>query len=91
MTTANEIADKLAGEHNLTKAQGKALVEGVFKAITEAAAAGEEISLPGFGKFKVVEDNAQDRLRQAQNQAMRRQMRGVARQVSMNPDDGMDL
>ncbi len=53
MTTTNEIADKLATEHSLTKAQGKALVDGVFKAIANAAAAGEEISLPGFGKFKV--------------------------------------
>jgi DNA-binding protein HU-beta len=53
MTTATEIADKLAAEHNLTKSQGKALVDGVFKAITDAAVAGEEISLPGFGKFKV--------------------------------------
>ena len=53
MTTANEIADKLATEHNLTKAQGKSLVDGVFQAITDAAVAGEEISLPGFGKFKV--------------------------------------
>ena len=47
MTTANEIADKLAAGHNLTKAQGKALVDGVFKAITDAAVAGDEISLPG--------------------------------------------
>lgn len=31
MTTADEIADKLAAEHNLTNAQGKALVDGVFK------------------------------------------------------------
>lgn len=53
MTTANEIADKLATEHNLTKADSKALVDGVFKAIAEAAVAGEEVSLPGFGKFKV--------------------------------------
>jgi type IV secretion system protein VirD4 len=42
-------------------------------------------------EFALVEDNAEDRLRQAQNQALRRQMRGVARQVSMNPDEGMDL
>lgn len=49
MTTASEIADKLASEHNLTKAQGKALVDGVFKAIANAAAVGEEVSLPGFG------------------------------------------
>jgi DNA-binding protein HU-beta len=53
MTTASEIAEKLATEHNLTKAQGKALVEGVFNAIAEAAVTGEEVSLPGFGKFKV--------------------------------------
>jgi DNA-binding protein HU-beta len=52
MATATEIADKLATEHNLTKSQGKALVDGVFKAIADAAAAGDEISLPGFGKFK---------------------------------------
>lgn len=53
MTTATGIADRLATEHKLTKAQHKALVDGVFKAIAEAAVAGEEISLPGFGKFKV--------------------------------------
>ena len=53
MTTTNEIADKIAGEHGLTKAQGKAVVEAVIAAITEAALAGNETSLPGFGKFKV--------------------------------------
>ena len=53
MTTTNEIADKLATEHNLTNTQGKALVDGVFKAIADAAATGEDVSLTGFGKFKV--------------------------------------
>lgn len=53
MTTATDIADKLATDHNLTKVQGKALIDDVFNAIAEAAAKGEEISLPGFGKFKV--------------------------------------
>jgi len=53
MTTTNEIADKLANEHGLTKVQGKAVVEAVIAAITEAAIAGNETSLPGFGKFKV--------------------------------------
>nr|WP_314256873.1 HU family DNA-binding protein [uncultured Devosia sp.] len=53
MATANEIADKIAAEHNLPKAQGKALVDSVMKAIVDAAVAGEEVSLPGFGKFKV--------------------------------------
>lgn len=53
MTTTNEIADKIATEHSLTKAQGKAIVEAVIASITEAAVAGNETSLPGFGKFKV--------------------------------------
>lgn len=30
-------------------------VEAVFKAVTDAAIAGEETSIPGFGKFKVKE------------------------------------
>ncbi|MBP2238865.1 DNA-binding protein HU-beta [Sinorhizobium kostiense] len=53
MTTTNEIADKIAADHQLTKAQGKAIVEAVFGAITAAATAGSETSIPGFGKFKV--------------------------------------
>jgi DNA-binding protein HU-beta len=40
MTTTNEIADKIAAEHSLTKAQGKAIVEAVFAAITAAATSG---------------------------------------------------
>ncbi|CAN7738226.1 HU family DNA-binding protein [Rhizobium sp. LjRoot258] len=53
MTTANEIADKIATEHSLTKAQSKAIVAAVFAAITTAATSGTESSIPGFGKFKV--------------------------------------
>jgi len=53
MTTTNEIADKIAAEHQLTKVQSKAIVEAVFGAITSAATAGFETSIPAFGKFKV--------------------------------------
>jgi DNA-binding protein HU-beta len=53
MTTANEIADKIATDHSLTKAQGKAIVESVFAAVIGAATSGAETSIPGFGKFKV--------------------------------------
>lgn len=53
MTTTNEIAEKIASEQGLTKAQGKAIVESVFAAITAAAVSGAETSIPGFGKFKV--------------------------------------
>ncbi|AZI36069.1 DNA-binding protein HU [Caenibius tardaugens NBRC 16725] len=48
-----ELADKLAADHGITKADAKKLVDGVFVAIGDAAAKGEEISLNGFGKFKV--------------------------------------
>ncbi len=40
-------------DSKITKTQAKALVDAVFAAITEAAKKGEEVSLPGFGKFKV--------------------------------------
>jgi DNA-binding protein HU-beta len=53
MTTTNEIADKIAAENGLTKVQAKGIVETVFKAITDAASADIETSVPGFGKFKV--------------------------------------
>ncbi len=48
-----DLADKLAADNGLTKTEAKKLVDGVFAAIADAAAAGEEVSLPGFGKFKV--------------------------------------
>ena len=55
MTTTNEIADKIASEQNLRKAQAKMIVESVFKQITDAALAGAETSIPSFGKFKLKE------------------------------------
>ncbi|MEZ5784481.1 MAG: HU family DNA-binding protein [Rhizobiaceae bacterium] len=60
MTTANESADKIATDNNLTKAQAKNIVDSVFKQIADAAQSGAETSLPGFGKFKVKETPARD-------------------------------
>ncbi|MGX9948472.1 HU family DNA-binding protein (plasmid) [Bradyrhizobium denitrificans] len=60
MTTANEIAEKIATENDLTKAQAKSIVDGVFKAIADAAVSGAETSLPGFGKFKVKDSPARE-------------------------------
>ncbi|MBT2186062.1 HU family DNA-binding protein [Sphingobium nicotianae] len=48
-----DLADKLTGDHGVSKADARKLVDGVFAAIADAAASGEEISLSGFGKFKV--------------------------------------
>lgn len=50
---ANELAEKIAESSRMTKAAAKGVVESVFKAISDAAAAGDEVNLPGFGKFKV--------------------------------------
>jgi DNA-binding protein HU-beta len=52
MNTA-ELAAKLAEAHGLSKAQAKSIVDDVLKDIVDAAASGAEVSLPGFGKFKV--------------------------------------
>lgn len=49
----SDLADRIATEGGLSKADARKLVDGVFKAIAEAAAKGEEVSLNGFGKFKV--------------------------------------
>ena len=49
-----ELVDHVAAkDEKITKVQAKALVDGVFTAIRDAAVKGEEVSLPGFGKFKV--------------------------------------
>ena len=48
-----DLADRIAAAHGLTKTAAKAAVEDVLKGIAEAAVKGEEVSLNGFGKFKV--------------------------------------
>ena len=55
-----DLADRIAAEQNLTKADAKKIVDLVFTAIAEAGAKGEEISLNGFGKFKVKESAARE-------------------------------
>lgn len=60
MTTANEIADKIATEQGITKTQAKSIVDSVFKLISEAAVGGAETSIPSFGKFKVRETPARE-------------------------------
>ncbi|HAL07722.1 MAG TPA: integration host factor [Brevundimonas sp.] len=48
-----DLIDRVADETGITKAQAKTIVDGVFAKIAEAAVQGDEVSLPGFGKFKV--------------------------------------
>jgi DNA-binding protein HU-beta len=48
-----ELVAKIADAHGVSKAQAKSIVDDIFKDIVDAAASGAEVSLPGFGKFKV--------------------------------------
>jgi DNA-binding protein HU-beta len=49
----NELIAQIAEAHSVSKAQAKSIVEDILKNIVDAAASGAEVSLPGFGKFKV--------------------------------------
>ena len=53
MVNNSDLADHLASATGATKADARKAVDLVFSAITDAAAKGEEVSLNGFGKFKV--------------------------------------
>ena len=49
----NDLADRVAAENGVSKAEARKLVDGVLAAIVEVASKGEEVSLNGFGKFKI--------------------------------------
>lgn len=61
----NELAEQIATSHDLDKKQARIVVESVFKAVVSAAQHGDEVSIPGFGKFKVASREA----RQGRNPA----------------------
>ena len=52
MNTA-ELAERVAAEQSLDNAQARRVIEAALKAVAEAAEGGAEVTLPGFGKFKV--------------------------------------
>ena len=56
----SDLADTLAVNHDMSKADARKLVDGVFAAIADAAASGDEVSLNGFGKFKVKDSPARE-------------------------------
>jgi len=55
-----ELAEQLAAKRGITKSDAKETIDTVFAAIADAAAAGEEFSVPGFGKFKVASRPARE-------------------------------
>ncbi len=56
----SDLAEKLAAVIDITKADARKAVDTVFAAIAESASNGEEISLNGFGKFKVKDTPARE-------------------------------
>jgi len=48
-----ELADQVATQQSLDKAQTRKVIEAALKAVVDAAKGGAEVALPGFGKFKV--------------------------------------
>jgi DNA-binding protein HU-beta len=59
MNTA-DLAEKLAADHDLPKSKTKQVLEAAFAAVAEAIASGEEVSIQGFGKFKVSDRPARE-------------------------------
>jgi nucleoid DNA-binding protein len=53
--TKAELIDKLAAEGETTKKQASEALDLVFETISKEMASGEEVSVPGFGKFSVVQ------------------------------------
>lgn len=56
----SDLADSVAAENGLSKTDARKVVDGVFAAIADAAAKGDEISLNGFGKFKIKDSPARE-------------------------------
>ncbi len=56
----SDLIDSVAGDQGISKADARKIVDGVFAAIADAAVKGEEISLNGFGKFKVKDSPARE-------------------------------
>ena len=51
--TKAEFVDKLAEKGEITKKLASDTIDLVFSSVSEVLVAGEEISIPGFGKFSV--------------------------------------
>jgi DNA-binding protein HU-beta len=56
----SELAERIADANGLNKADARKIVDAVFAAIADAAAAGDEVAINGFGKFKIKESGARE-------------------------------
>jgi DNA-binding protein HU-beta len=67
----NDLAEAIAPGAGLSKSDARKVVDSVLAAIADAAAKGDEISLNGFGKFKVKESPAREGRNPATGAAMK--------------------
>lgn len=65
-----ELADKVAAERNLSKADARAVVDAVFGAIVDAVNAGDDVSINGVGKFVLKETAEREGRNPATGEAM---------------------
>ncbi len=56
--TKTEFVDKLAEKGKITKKLATEAIDLIFDTMAEGLVAGEEISIPGFGKFSVITRSA---------------------------------
>jgi DNA-binding protein HU-beta len=54
MNTA-DLIERVAAEHDIAKEQARKILDSTFATITAAVSAGEEVTLAGFGRFKVTD------------------------------------
>lgn len=83
---AGELAKGVAGATGSSEADAKKAITAVFDQIATAAAKGEEVSIPGFGKF-AVKDRPE---RQGRNPATGEAMTiAASKKVSFTPAKGL--
>lgn len=58
--TGTELIEAVATAQGATKADVKKIIDAALAAIADAAARGDEVSLAGFGKFKVKQSAARE-------------------------------
>lgn len=54
MNTA-DLIERVAAEHDIAKEHARKILDSAFDAIAAAVSAGEEVTLAGFGRFKVTD------------------------------------
>lgn len=58
--TKKEFIDNLAARHDITKREATEWYDGVFDYLIEAVESGEEVAIPGLGKFSFIVRNERE-------------------------------